>query len=254
MARAGLLALSMLALLVVPALAEPRTSARELLPPELQAQQADDGANPGMLWVQRGEKLWSQSEGSGGKSCIGCHGDAAISMRGAATRYPAIDAKSGDLFNIEARINNCRSVHMSAAPLQYESDDLLGLTAYIGFQSRGLTFSPKIDGTAAPHYDAGKRFFFERQGQLNVACNQCHDENVGKHLRGDKISSGLSVGYPVYRLDWQKTGSLHRRLRSCALGVRAEQLPSGSSEYVDLELYLAARNGSAPIETPGVRK
>jgi L-cysteine S-thiosulfotransferase len=254
MVRAGLLALSMLASIAVPAFAEQRISAREFLPPELQAQQADDGANPGMLWVQRGEKLWSQPEGSAGKSCVECHGEAATSMRGAITRYPAIDDRTGWLFNIEARINNCRSVHMSAPPLQYESDDLLGLTAYVAFQSRGLTFSPKIDGTAAPHYEAGKRFFYERQGQLNVACNQCHDENVGKHLRGDKISSGLSMGYPVYRLDWQKMGSLHRRLRACALGVRAEQLPSGSSEYINLELYLAVRNENAPVETPGVRK
>ncbi len=254
MVRTGLFALLIIATISVPAFAEPRTSAREFLPPELQAQQADDGANPGMLWVERGEKLWSQPEGSAGKSCVECHGAAQASMRGAASRYPAIDEKTGDLFNIEARINNCRSLHMSAAPLKYESDELLGLTAYVAFQSRGLSFDPKIDGAAAAHFDAGKRFYFERQGQLNVACNQCHDDNVGKRLRGDKISSGLSIGYPVYRLDWQKMGSLHRRLRACSLGVRAEQLDFGSPEYLNLELYLASRNGSAVIETPAVRK
>ena len=234
--------------------AEPRTSAREFLPPELQAQQADDGANPGMLWVERGAKLWSQPDGTIGKSCVECHGDATTSMRGVAARYPAIDVGTGSLFNIEARINNCRVRNMAAQPLKYESDDLLGLTAYVAHQSRGASFTPVVDGQASAHYEAGKRFFFERQGQLNVACNQCHDDNVGKRLRGDKISSGLSTAYPVYRLDWQKMGSLHRRLRACSLGVRAEQLDYGSPEYVNLELYLAARNGSAVIETPGVRK
>ncbi len=234
--------------------AEPRTSAREYLPPELQVQQADDGANPGMLWVERGAALWAQPDGSTAKACVTCHSDAAKSMRGVAARYPAIDPKGGALFNIEARINKCRVANMAAAPLKYESDDLLGLTAYVAHQSRGLPFSVAIDGVAAQHYEAGKAFFFERQGQLNVACNQCHDDNVGRRLRGDKISSGLSTAYPVYRLDWQKAGSLHRRIRSCALGVRAEQLDYGSSEYVNLELYLASRNGAAKIETPGVRK
>ena len=236
------------------AFAEPRTSAREYLPAELQAQQADDGANPGMLWVERGAALWAQPDASSAKACVTCHADAAKSMRGVAARYPAIDSKSGGLFNIEARINNCRVTNMAAAPLKYESDDLLGLTAYVAHQSRGLPFSVAIDGAAAKHYEAGKAFFFERQGQLNVACNQCHDDNVGRRLRGDKISSGLSTAYPVYRLDWQKAGSLHRRIRSCALGVRAEQLDYGSTEYVDLELYLASRNGVANIETPGLRK
>ncbi len=253
MDRAGIFALAMLAF-ALQALAEPRTSAREFLPPELQAQQADDGANPGMLWVDRGAKLWSQPDGAAAKSCVECHDSAATSMRGVAARYPAIDAATGRLFNIEARINNCRSAHMGAEPLKYESDDLLGLTAYVAHQSRGLPFTPSITGTAAASFEAGRHFFFERQGQLNVACSQCHDDNVGRRLRGDKISSGLTTAYPVYRLDWQKMGSLHRRLRACSLGVRAEQLDYGSAEYVNLELYLASRNDSAAIETPGVRK
>jgi L-cysteine S-thiosulfotransferase len=235
-------------------IAEPRTSAHDFLPPELQAQQADDGANPGMLWVERGQKLWSTPVGARAKSCTACHGDAATAMRGVAARYPAVDAGSGRLMNLEARINNCRTVNMGAAPLKYESDDLLGLTAYVAHQSRGAPFAVRIDGAAAAHYEAGKRFFFERQGQLNLNCSQCHDDNVGKRLRGDRISSGLPTAYPAYRLDWQKMGSLHRRLRACALGVRAEQLDYGAPEYVNLELYLAARAAGSTIETPGVRK
>lgn len=251
-----LLSLSFLSLLISCdfACAKPRTSARAFLPPELQAQQADDGANPGMLWVEGGAKLWSKVDGAAAKNCATCHGDATTAMRGVAARYPAIDAGGGKLLNLEARINNCRVVNMGAAALQYESDDLLGLTAFIAHQSRGLPFSVKIDGAAAPHYEAGRNFFFERQGQLNVACSQCHDDNVGKRLRGDRISSGLPTAYPAYRLDWQKMGSLHRRLRACSLGVRAEQLDFGSPTYVDLELYLAARAGGAEIETPGIRK
>lgn len=255
MGRPGSIAIMIMALLATgTAAGEPRTSASAYLPPELKAQQADDGANPGMLWVERGEKLWSSPEGTAGKSCAGCHGEAQSAMRGVAAHYPAIDAGSGRLMNLEARINNCRTTHMGAAPLAYESDDLLGMTAFIASRSRGLPFTVATDGPAAAHYEAGRKFFFERQGQLNIACNQCHDDNVGKHLRGDRISSGLPTGYPVYRLDWQKMGSLHRRLRACALGVRAQQLDFGAPEYVDLELYLASRAGDAAIETPALRK
>lgn len=240
---------------ILPAVAaEPLASAREFLPPELKAQQADDGANPGMLWVERGQKLWSTPDGPQSKSCVECHGEAAVSMRGVAARYPVIDAASGRLMNLELRINNCRTGNMAAAPLKYESDDLLALTAFVANQSRGVSMAVRIDGPAAAHFEAGKTFYFGRQGQLNLSCNQCHDDNVGKRLRGDRISSGLPTAFPAYRLDWQKMGSLHRRLRACSLGVRAEQLEFGSPQYLDLELYLAARAAGAEIETPGVRK
>jgi L-cysteine S-thiosulfotransferase len=252
--RGLLLAVLMIVACFGAASAEPLTSAREFLPPELQAQQADDGANPGMLWVERGQKLWSTPEGTRGKSCTECHSDAAVSMRGVAARYPAVDAASGRLMNIEARIDNCRTANMGAPALAYEGDDLLGLTAYVAHQSRGMPLAVRIDGEAAAHYEAGKRFFFERQGQLNLNCSQCHDDNVGRRLRGDRISSGLPTAWPAYRLDWQKMGSLHRRLRACSLGVRAEQLDYGSAEYLNLELYLAARAAGHAVETPGLRK
>ena len=49
-------------------------------------------------------------------------------------------------------------------------------------------------------------------------------------------------------------GSLHRRLRACSLGVRAEQFPPGSREYLTLVLFLAARARGQPMEAPGLRR
>jgi L-cysteine S-thiosulfotransferase len=240
--------------LAQPASAQTYRSATEFLSPDLRAQQADDGANPGMLWVSQGAKMWSTPPTAATKSCAGCHGDDAASMKGAATRYPQVDATSGQLLNLEARINQCRTTRQSQPALAYETDELLGLTALVAHQSRGLPLSPKIDGSAAAFYAAGKAFYFERQGQLNISCAQCHDDRVGNKLRGDTISSGLTGAYPAYRLDWQKAGSLHRRLRACSLGVRAVQLPAGSPEYLALELYLNGRGAGTAIETPGIRK
>jgi L-cysteine S-thiosulfotransferase len=218
-----------------------------------QALQADDGSNPAMLWVEAGEKLWSKPAGPQSKSCASCHGEASSTMRGAATRYPQV-ATDGALLNLEGRINRCRTTHQGAPAFAYESQDLLGLTAYLAVQSRGLAKDVRIDGTAAPFFEQGRAFFMTRQGQLNVACVQCHDDNVGKKLRGDTISQGQPTGWPGYRLEWQSLGSLHRRLRACSLGVRAEILDYGSPAYLALELYLAWRAGSLPLEAPAVRR
>jgi sulfur-oxidizing protein SoxA len=68
------------------------------------------------------------------------------------------------------------------------------------------------------------------------------------------LSQGQPNAYPIYRLDWQTMGSLHRRLRGCLFGVRAELLPVGDPQLVDLELFLAWRAEGLPVETPGVRR
>jgi sulfur-oxidizing protein SoxA len=229
-------------------------SGSAFLSPELKALQADDFANPGMLWVEEGERLWQTVEGAAGKSCAACHGDVAKAMKGVAARYPEVDAASGKLLNLEQRINTCRAKNMSAQPLKYESNALLSLTAFVAYQSRGMPVKVDISGTAAPYYERGRAFFLRREGQLNLACSQCHVDHAGQALRGDTISHGVGVGYPVYRLEWQVLGSLHRRLRSCSFGVRAIQFDYGSDEYVSLELYLAKRAEGLIIDAPAVRK
>jgi len=220
---------------------------------DLRSLQNDDFANPGMLWVERGEKLWTEPAGKKSQSCASCHKDAQSSMRGVAARYPRVDA-GGKLFNIEGRINACRVEHQGAEPLRYESEELLALTAYVARQSLALPIAARIDGPARAHFDAGQTAYRLRRGQMNLSCAHCHEANWGKRLLSETISQGQPNAYPAYRLEWQTLGSLERRLRACLSGIRAEMLPYGSPEYLDLELYLAWRAQGLPIETPGVRR
>jgi len=221
---------------------------------EVRRMQADDFANPGMLWVTRGEKLWTAADGRSGKSCAGCHRDAASSMKGVATRYPQKDAGTGRLLNLEARINQCRETRQGAEPHAYESDELLGLTAYVAHQSRGMPLAVRVDDGNREHYRRGREIYHRRQGQMNLACTHCHDRNVGRRLLSETISEGHGNAYPVYRLEWQSAGSLQRRLRSCYFGVRASLPAFGSEELLDLEFYLAQRAFGLPVEAPGVRR
>jgi sulfur-oxidizing protein SoxA len=219
---------------------------------DLRTLQADEFANPGMLWVERGEKLWSEPAGKANRSCAGCHRDG--SMRGVAARYPKIDAASGKLLNLEGRINLCRTARMGAEALRYESEDLLALTAFVARQSRGEPLSAAIDGPARVRFEAGRIFYHQRRGQLNLSCAHCHDANWGKRLLAETITQGHPNGWPAYRLEWQTLGSLERRLRACLSGIRAEMLPYGAPEYLDLELFLAWRAQGLAVETPGVRR
>jgi L-cysteine S-thiosulfotransferase len=231
-----------------------RRSGYTYLSEENQRLQDDDFANPGLLWVERGRELWRQPDGSATLSCASCHGDAADTMRGVRTRYPRFDLARGKLINLEQQINRCRAQHMQATPYPYESETLLDLSAFIGFQSRGMPMDVQVDGPAQPFFEAGQAFFYQRRGQLDMACAHCHEHYAGQRLRGDIISQGQINGFPIYRFTWQMLGSTHRMFEWCNTSVRAESYPLGSDEYVNLELFMTWRGRGLQVETPAIRR
>ena len=221
---------------------------------ENRALQADDFANPGMLWVTRGARLWREATASGDKACASCHGDGAASMKGVATRYPRIDPSASRLVNVAGRINLCRERKQGRPPLPLESDDLLALTAFVTHQSHGMPMNVAIDARNGPDFERGRDRYYRRLGQLNLSCAQCHDRNWGRTLLNESISQGHGTGWPAYRQGWEALGSLERRIRACYSGLRAEMPDYGARELIELELFLAWRANGLPIEAPSVRR
>ena len=138
-------------------------------------------------------------------------------------------------------------------PLPPESEEMLGLEAYVAYQSRGMPLAPSTAKELDAPRERGRQQYDQRIGQLNLSCALCHDKLPGHLLAGAAIPQGHVNGYPTYRLEWQGMGSLQRRIRNCLSGVRAEPPPFNSTEMVELELYLAARSAGLPLETPAVR-
>lgn len=198
---------------------------------EVRRLQASDAENPGMLWVDQGERLFAQH-------CASCH----RSMKGVATRYPRVE--SGRPVTLEQKLRHQRA-------MAWESDELLALTAYVAHHSRGERSNTSL---SEKDVEAGRTEYFRRRGRMNLACTHCHDRHAGERLGAETLSEGQPNGYPTYRLEWQKLGSLQRRLRACLFGVQAEMPPFGDDLLNQLELYLAWRARGLPIEAPAVRR
>ena len=207
-------------------------SGKEFVSPETRAQQDDLTVNPGMLWVEQGDKLWRDAGGRRGqvlrllpRRAFEPQGrrDALSPLRRQA-RPPPEPRGAHPAVPRRAPAGRRRS--------PTRSQPLLALTALVAHQSRGLPMSVAIDGPARPFFDAGRALYHQRQGQLDLSCAQCHEQSWGKRLRAERISQGHANGFPIYRLEWQTLGSLHRRLRACFQGVRAEPYPSGAPELV----------------------
>ena len=128
---------------------------------DIRAMQADDLANPGFLWVQRGEALF-------GENCTRCHATPAA-MRGVATRYPAYDPSSKSVLDLEARIDQCRTERQYKPAFGRESDDLVALATFVTHQSRSLPMNVSIDGPARESFIRGEAFNPEWQASCSRA-------------------------------------------------------------------------------------
>lgn len=228
-------------------------SGYEFLSPDNRRLQDDEFANPGMLWVDTGRKLWAQAEPASGKSCQSCH-EQARSMAAAAAHYPKYSAGAGRVINLEQQINRCRSGQLKAPPWTYESEELLAITSFLSHLSKGIAVEVAVDASAAESFNRGKQFFYQRRGQLNLSCANCHEQHAGGRLHGETISQGQINGFPIYRQLWQTLGSTHRMFAWCNEAVRAEPYSPGSQEYVDLELYERWRGRGLKVESPAVRR
>lgn len=219
---------------------------------ETQALQLDDFENPAMIAVDVGLELWDTVDGSAGESCASCHGGIEESMEGVRASLPKI-AENGEFWTMEENINNCRTERMGAEAWKRESGQMLGMTSAISLQSRGMPVTVAIDGAAAEWWERGRDLYYQRVGQLDMSCANCHEDNYGNYIRADHLSQGQINGFPTYRLKWGGVGSIHRRFKGCMKNIRATPYKPGGDEFKALELYVASRGLGLSVESPAVR-
>ncbi|MFT4959773.1 MAG: sulfur-oxidizing protein SoxA [Paracoccaceae bacterium] len=218
---------------------------------ETQALQMDDFDNPGFVFVDVGQDLYNEVDGSEGKSCANCHDDVE-SFAGLTATMPRVNA-NGDLETLTELVNNCRTERMGADAWKYSGTQMTAVTALIGLQSRGLPVNVAIDGTASPYWEKGKELYYTRVGQLDMSCSNCHEDNYDVMIRADHLSQGQINGFPTYRLKNAKLNSSHARFKGCMKNIRATPYAEGGDEFKALELYVASRGNGLSVETPSVR-
>lgn len=247
------------ALLCGTALAAPwpdstRLSGNAFLPLGLLQLQADASNSPITLWLDKGRALWTDS--STGPSCQSCHGPVE-SLQQSAPSFPRLVANGQSLINLEDQIVSC-SARTGRLNAKAEDDEVLALSAVLNEVARGQPMNVHAPpGQVAPwqaRLTHGAQLFATRRGRINLACVHCHEQNVGRQMRADVISPGNPIGFPIYRMSWQRLGSLERRLRACYSGVQAVLPEVGSPDLRDLELYLKVRAKGMPLDGPSIRR
>ena len=166
---------------------------------------------------------------------------------------PKVNPAGNDLWSLENFINACRTQRMGAEEWKWNSDPMKQMTAAISLQSRGMASTIRIDGAAEPYWEQGREIYYTRYGQLELSCANCHEQNAGKMIRADHLSQGQINGFPTYRLKDSGIVSIHGRFVGCIRDTRGEPFKPGSPEFRALELYVASRGMTLPIEGLSVR-
>jgi len=109
-----------------------------------------------------------------GKSCQSCHGPP-LNLSAAAVHYPR--CSDGRVIDLEQWINRCRSEYLKTTGWAYESPELLALTRLLSHLAKGRSVEVTVEGPAAASFERGKQFFYQRRGQLNLSCANCHEQH-----------------------------------------------------------------------------
>ena len=202
--------------------------------------------------VDQGKEMFEKPFRNG-KSYAACFPNGGIAVR---QNYPQFDAKTGEVITLEGAINRCRQEN-EEEPYSYVKDEMAALTAYMAFTSRGKPMDIKIpdDPRALAAYENGKKYFYQRRGQLNFSCASCHVQSPGERIRAEVLAPALGIlnAMPIYRSEWGGMGTISRRFTSCNSQVRATPLAPQDPLYRDVEYYLSYLSNGLPISGPGAR-
>lgn len=204
--------------------------------------------------IERGQELW-QTAFPNGRVFADCFMAELQDIRG---QYPGFDTSSGEVVTLEVAINKCMHANR-LPPLDYDSVEMIDLTAYLAFEARGTTVDirvPEDQPGALAAYESGKRFYYSKRGQLNFACADCHVTSVGQWVRGDRLSAsvGHATHFPVYRSKLGGMISLQKRFAGCIRDVRAKPFEAQSTQYRNLEYFLTYMSNGLEWNGPGARK
>ncbi len=202
---------------------------------------------PYELELAKGKKFWEENNLA---SCFKNGG------KNIAQHYPYWDKKTKIVRTIELDINDCLKRKGKKPIKNLKKGTMAQVTAYMKSLSRGQRVSVDLsDPGAQAAYEAGKKYYWQKRGQLNFACADCHIRLAGQHIGGNILSAGLGhgVGFPAYRSKWGSLGTLHRRYGGCNKQVRAKPFKAQSEAYRDLELFETYMNTGLPLTAPSQR-
>ncbi len=202
--------------------------------------------------IDAGKAMWEKPF-KNGKAYADCFPNDGKMIAG---DYPKYDDKLGKIVTFEMAINQCLTAN-GETPLKISDMKTMGvLVSYARMLSDGMKMNIKVDNPAAlEKFEAGKRFFYTRRGQLNFACASCHMQNAGNTLRTEILSPtvGQATHWPVFR-GGDNLNTIQARYKRCLEQIRAVPLEIGGEDFNNLEYFHSYLSNGLPLKASVYRK
>jgi len=233
----------------------------------------DPMANPGYLFVDRGEALWSLKRGAKNVSLETCDlGEGPGKLEGAFAKLPRYFKDSDRVMDLEQRLLWCmqKIQELDTADVvrrrfggPNNTSDMQDLVAFIANKSNGMKYQPQ---TAHPKeaemLAAGQALFYRRAGQMDFSCATCHAED-GKRIRlqglpnfsaPGKDAKETMGGWPTYRVSQSQVRTMQHRLWDCYRQMRHPIPEYGSDGITALTVFMAKMAEGGEIQVPSIKR
>lgn len=233
---------------------------------------SDPFANPGLLFVDRGEQHWKTPAGPKNASLEACDlGKGPGTLEGAYAELPRYFADAGRVLDLEGRLLWCMEAIQGRDPKEIvktkfstpdKTSELEDLTAFVANKSNGQKLVLKLEHPKEKEaYAVGEALFNRRQGPWDFACATCH-EYEGKRIRlqnlptfNDPKQAGAVMGtWPAYRVSQNTVRTMQHRLYDCFWQMRLPAVDYASDVTVALTTYLVKKGEGGVVEAPSIKR
>jgi L-cysteine S-thiosulfotransferase len=236
----------------------------------------DPFANPGNLWVDRGEELWTLPGGPKKVSLQACDlGKGVGKLEGAFAELPRYFADADRVMDLEARLLWCMSQVQGRDPNEVlktrfspmgaageTMSALEALTAFVASKSNGMKLAAALDHPKEQEMAAvGEMLFYRRQGPWDFSCATCHGDN-GKRIRLQELpnfdvpqqAQAVLGSWPAYRVSQESLRTLQHRLYDCFWQMRLPAVDYASDVTIALTAYLTKKAEGGLIQVPSIKR
>lgn len=236
---------------------------------------ADKDGNPGLLVIDRGEKLFRTAAGPKNATLEKCDfGLGAGVLEGAYAQLPRHFGDTQRVQDLESRLVTCMvalqgrdAAQIVKRPFAHEgrnesNTEIEAIAAYVASRSDGYRIAaprahPQERETAA----VGEALFWRQHGPMDFSCATCHAAD-GKRIRLQSLFSGHNkddiagvVGaWPTYRVSHNVVRTMQHRMWDCHWQMRLPDIEYGSPATVALISYLTMLADGAKLDLPGMRR
>lgn len=213
---------------------------------------------PFELGLAIGKKMW-ETPFKNGETFANCFKNGGKNI---AQKYPYWDEATQKVRTVEMDLNSCLKKNGEPEFTDLDKDQdarvrFAQLIAHFYSMSKGQRLKVEISSPGAVKaYEEGKKYWWQRRGQLNFACANCHMDLAGKNMGGNQPLSaalGHTTAWPAQRLEWGRLETIHFRYMTCNSQIRAKPQKHGSEIYNNLQFYETYMSSGLPLTAPAMR-